>query len=93
MIITQQSSILISQESYQERKSREFANALKEILEKHIIPNFGSKLTMSVEQGLFTSDQYVSYRLPFTDESGKEVCYIIAGVIMGEWRVYKPNND
>lgn len=92
-MITVVSSSLISSESYQEKHSREFAKMLKEIIEKHIIPNFGSKLTMSVEQGLFTSDNYGSYRIPFTDDSNKEVCYIIADVIMGEWKVYKPNNN
>jgi hypothetical protein len=92
-MITAHSSSLNSSESYQEKHSREFVNALKEILEKHIIPNFGSNLTMSIEQGLFTSGEYGSYRIPFSDDSGKEVCYIIADTIMGEWKVYESNNN
>jgi len=92
-MITVVSSSLNSSESYQEKKFREFVNMLKKIIEKDIIPNFGSKLTMSIELGLFTSDNYGSYRIPFTDDSGKEVCYIIADTIMGEWKVYKPNNN
>ncbi len=92
-MITAHSSSLNSSESYQEKKFREFVNMLKKIIEKDIIPNFGSKLTMSIELGLFTSDNYGSYRIPFTDDSGKEVCYIIADTIMGEWKVYKPNNN
>jgi hypothetical protein len=87
--ITVLSSLLNSGESYQEKKSKEFANILKEIIEKHIIPKFGSKLTMSIEQGLFTSGEYGSYRIPFIDESKKEVCYIIADTIIGEWKVYE----
>jgi hypothetical protein len=92
-MITVVSSSLNNSESYQEKKSREFVNTLKEILEKHIIPNFGSNLTMSIELGLFTSDNYGSYRIPFKDDSGKELCYIIADTILGEWKVYKPNNN
>lgn len=87
--ITVLSSLLNSGESYQEKKSREFVNMLKKIIEKDIIPNFGSKLTMSIDLGLFTSDNYGSYRILFSDDSGKEVCYIIADIIIGEWKVYE----
>jgi len=46
-------------------------------------------LTFNILMGLWTSDQYGSYKIPFkTKDTNKEVCYIIADTIMGEWRVY-----
>lgn len=68
--------------------SKSFALALKEILDTHVIPTYNVK-TFDIQMGLFTSDQYGSYKVIYYDESGIEVCYTIADVIMGEYKTFK----
>ena len=41
--------------------------------------------------GLFTSDNYGSYRINFYNKEKEIVAYTIADTIMGEWKTYKTN--
>jgi hypothetical protein len=68
--------------------NKSFAAALKEILDTHVIPTYNAK-TFDIQMGLFTSDQYGSYKVIYYDEDGIEVCHTIADVIMGEYKTFK----
>jgi hypothetical protein len=73
------------------KRQKEFVNTLKDIIEKYIIPEFGNDLKLDVELGLFTSDNYGSYRINFYNKEKQIVAYTIADTIMGEWKTYKTN--
>lgn len=73
------------------KRQKEFVNTLKDIIEKYIIPEFGNDLKLDVELGLFTSDNYGSYRINFYNKEKEIVAYTIADTIMGEWKTYKTN--
>jgi hypothetical protein len=53
-----------------------------------IIPKFGSNLKFDITLGLWTSDQYGSYKISFTNDE-KEVCYILADTILGKWETFE----
>jgi len=74
---------------YEKQRRIEFFKTLTEIINEYVIPNFGKDLNFYLELGLFTSDQYGSYRISFCNKEKEEVCYIIADTIMGEWEVFK----
>jgi hypothetical protein len=78
-----------SSEDYNKEFRENFAKNLGKIMENTIIPNFGSSLSFNIELGNFTSEEYGSYRIPFYNKEGSLVCYIIADVIFGEWRIFK----
>ena len=81
--------ITIKKESdYSNEFRKNFYETLTKIVNEVIIPNFGNKLNMSIELGLFTSDEYGSYKISFTDNK-KEVCYILADTILGRWEIFK----
>jgi len=76
---------------YSKEFRKTFCETLTKIVNEVIIPNFGNKLNMSIELGLFTSNEYGSYKISFTDNK-KEVCYILADTILGKWETFKTNN-
>jgi hypothetical protein len=65
-----------------------FFKTLAEIINKHIIPTFGTNLKMSIELGFFCSDEYGCYKISFT-QNENIVGYIIADYICGIWEVFK----
>lgn len=83
------STLQSSETDYDRKRKEEFANALKKMIDEHIIPNFGDKLNFTIGLGLFTSDEYGSYKIDFYNKKDELVCYIIADTIMGEWKLYK----
>ncbi len=75
---------------YEEQRKREFCDMLTKIINDNILPKYGQRVNkFNIELGLFTSDQYGSYRIPFFDVDGKVVCYIVADTIMGIWEVFE----
>lgn len=79
----------INSKTFEDKSQREFFNTLKNIIEKYIIPEFGNDLKLDVELGLFTSDEYGSYRINFYNNENKVVAYTIADTIMSEWKTFK----
>ena len=76
--------------SYQDEFKKNFFEMLQKGINEVITPKFGRNLTFSISTGLFTSGQYGSYRIDFIDNNTKtEICYIIADVIMGEWKFFE----
>ncbi len=78
-------------DNYRQNRQKDFVKTLKEIIENYIIPEFGNDLKLDVEMGLFTSDNYGSYRINFYNKEKEIVAYTIADTIMGEWKTYKTN--
>lgn len=78
-------------DNYRQNRQKDFVKTLKEIIETFIIPEFGNDLKLDVEMGLFTSDNYGSYRINFYNKEKEIVAYTIADTIMGEWKTYKTN--
>ena len=76
-------------DNYRQNRQKDFVKTLKEIIETFIIPEFGNDLKLDVEMGLFTSDNYGSYRINFYNKEKEIVAYTIADTIMGEWKTYK----
>lgn len=74
---------------HQETFRKEFTKTLASIINEHIIPMFGMDLKFSIQLGLWTSDEYGSYKVLFADKKDNEVCYIIADTIQGKWEVFK----
>ncbi len=82
-------TITINEKSdYSKEFRRNFCEILTKIINEVVIPKFGSKLKFSVQLGLFTSDQYGSYKISFTNDE-KEVCYILADTILGKWETFE----
>lgn len=75
-----------------DRWKESFYKPLEKMMNEHIIPTFGQRLSMNLQVGFFTSDQYGSYRINFYDKENKKICYIIADIILGEWKAYR-NED
>ena len=82
-------------ENYEIKQKKEFVKTLTEIINNDILPtDFGKKIkTLNIEMGLFTSNNYGSYKISFFDENEKEICYIIADNILNEYKVFKTNNN
>ena len=82
-------------ENYEIKEKKEFVKTLTEIINNDILPtDFGKKIkTLNIEMGLFTSNNYGSYKVSFFDENKKEICYIIADNILNEYKVFKTNNN
>jgi hypothetical protein len=78
-------------DNYWKNRQKDFVKTLKEIIENYIILEFGNDLKLDVEMGLFTSDNYGSYRINFYNKEKEIVAYTIADTIMGEWKTYKTN--
>jgi hypothetical protein len=78
--------------SYQHIHAKLFCENLANIINDKIIPLYGKDLTFNIELGLFTSDEYGSYKISFNRLAGKEICYIIADTIQGEWTLYECNS-
>ena len=76
---------------YSKEFKKTFCETLTNIINDVIIPNFGNKLKFSITLGLWTSDEYGSYKISFTNDE-KEVCYILADTILGKWETFKTNN-
>jgi hypothetical protein len=76
---------------YSKEFKKKFCEMLNKIVNENIIPKYGKDLMFGIHLGLWTSDQYGSYKIQFTKDK-KEVCYIIADTIMGEWSVYENKN-
>lgn len=76
--------------SHQDEFKKNFFEMLQKGINEIIIPKFGRNLTFSISTGLFTSGQYGSYRIDFINNDTKtEICYIIADIIMGEWKFFE----
>ena len=82
---------ITSTTTFENNNLKSFSNTLKEIIENYIIPEFGNDLKLDVKMGLFTSDNYGSYRINFYNKEKEIVAYTIADTIMGEWKTYKTN--
>jgi hypothetical protein len=81
-------------EQFAEQRNREFSKMLAQMYNEHILPRFGQEIrTMDIYLGLFTSDQYGSYKISFYSEEEKEVCYVIADTILGEWKLFKTETE
>lgn len=82
-------------ENYEIKQNKEFVKTLTDIINNDILPtDFGKKIkTLNIEMGLFTSNNYGSYKVSFFDENKKEICYIIADNILNEYKVFKTNNN
>ena len=78
-----------SQKDYEEDRRKDFANTLAQLMNEHIVPVYSMDLKFDIQLGLWTSDNYGSYKIPFYDKQNQTLCYIIADTIMGEWKVYK----
>ncbi len=78
-------------DNYWKNRQKDFVKTLKEIIENYIILEFGNDLKLDVEMGLFTSDNYGSYRINFYNKEKEIVAYTKAETIMGEWKTYKTN--
>jgi len=79
---------------YTKKHREEFCKTLSKLINEVVIPKCGMDLTFNISLGLWTSDEYGSYKIPFkTKDTNKEVCYIIADTIMGEWKVISTNNN
>lgn len=77
-----------SKSEFLANKQKEFFGNLTNIINETIIPKFGSDLQMNVESGLFTSDEYGSYKVNFYKDE-KKICYLIIDVITGEWKGFQ----
>jgi hypothetical protein len=73
---------------YSKEFRKNFCETLTKIVNEVVIPNFGSNLKFSIILGLWTSDEYGSYKISFTNDE-KEVCYILADTILGKWETFK----
>jgi len=73
---------------YTEVFCKEFYEMLTKIINEVVMPKFGNELKMSIALGLWTSDEYGSYKISFTKDD-KEVCYVIADTIFGEWEIFE----
>ena len=51
--------------NHTETFKKHFYEMLTKIINETIIPNFGDKLYFNIDCGLWTSDEYGSYRIPF----------------------------
>lgn len=83
---------LLASNKHQEEIASEFSKNLTQIVNEHIIPKYGKDLKFSIQLGLWTSDEYGSYKIPFYDKNDNDICYIIADVIIGEWKLYEYEN-
>jgi len=68
---------------------KSFCSSLTVIFNNHVKIKYPNVTTFSIEQGLFTSDQYGSYRVPCYGKDGEMLCYIICDVIMGDYKTYE----
>lgn len=78
-----------SETEYGKEKTKEFCETLTKLINEYVIPNFGSNLSFTTQLGLWTSDEYGSYKIEFFDKTNKGVCYILADTIQGKWEVFK----
>jgi hypothetical protein len=69
--------------------NKSFIGNLTKLFNEHILLNYPNVKTFDIEQGLFTSNQYGSYKVPCYDKDKYMVCYIICDVIMGDYKVFK----
>jgi len=77
-------------EDHEKKRRKDFCDTLSKMYNDFIRPKFGDLVkTLSIEMGLFTSDNYGSYRISFYNEEKKEVCYIIADTILGKWECFE----
>ena len=67
---------------------KSFTTALTTLFNSHVKVKYPDVTTFDLEQGLFTSYQYGSYRVPCYDKNKNMLCYIICDVIMGEYKVF-----
>lgn len=81
-----------SQKDYEKDRLKDFCKTLSQIMNEYVTPTYGREWKFSVQMGLWTSDNYGSYKIPICDKEDKMLCYIIADTIMGEWKVYKEND-
>lgn len=65
-----------------------FCTSLTSIFNNYVKIKYPNVTTFSIEQGLFTSDEWGSYRVPCYNKDGEMLCYIICDVIMGEYKTY-----
>lgn len=76
-------------EYQRQRFQKTFYEPFKQIFEEHVVPKYGNcGYTMDIQLGLWTSAEYGSYRISFKQQE-KEFCYIIADIIIGEWKLYE----
>ncbi len=78
----------LQETDYSKNFKENFFKMLNKIVNENIIPKYGRDLMFGIHLGLWTSDQYGSYKVQFS-KNNKEVCYIIADTIMGEWNAYE----
>jgi hypothetical protein len=82
-------AITTNEESdYSKEFRKNFCETLTKIINEVVIPKFGSNLKFSITLGLWTSDEYGSYKISFTNDE-KEVCYILADTISGKWKTFE----
>lgn len=77
-----------TESEYSKKIRKDFCETLSKIINDFIIPTFGKDLKLNIYSGLFTSDNYGSYKIGFFDKNDNELCYVIADTIIGEWKVY-----
>jgi hypothetical protein len=68
--------------------NKSFTTALTTLFNGHIKIKYPDVTTFDIEQGLFTSGQYGSYRVPCYNKNKNMLCYIICDVIMGHYKIF-----
>ena len=82
---------MVTQLNLSERVKNDFNEsfniALTTLFNNHIKNHYPDVTTFDIQQGLFTSKEYGSYRVPCYDKNKTMLCYIICDVIMGHYRI------
>ena len=88
MIISNSFNGINKNTDFEDEIWKSFCSSLTLILNNHVKIKYPNVTTLSIEQGLFTSDEWGSYRVPCYGKDGEMLCYIICDVIMGEYKTY-----
>jgi hypothetical protein len=72
----------------EEKWIKTFCEPLSNMIKQYVIPKFNWNGTMDILMGCYTSPEYGSYKIVFKNEE-KEICYITADIIFGNWKLYK----
>lgn len=72
----------------EEKWIKNFCEPLSKMIKDHVVPKLNWSGTFDILMGCYTSSEYGSYKIVFKNEE-KEIGYIIADIIFGEWKLYK----